>query len=93
MGPDDCDCVTTGELADLFCASWGGVKWINVHDGGPHEASFLKLDCSRIKAVFGWRPRLHVSQAVDMTVEWTKAAAADEHPMSVTDRQIREFFG
>ena len=48
---------------------------------------------SLIHILFGWRPRLHVSQAVDMTVEWTKAAAADEHPMSVTDRQIREFFG
>ena len=65
---------------------------MSVHDGGPHEANFLKLDCSRIKSVFGWRPVLHVGQAVDLTVEWTKAVAAGENPLAVTDRQIREFF-
>lgn len=92
VGPDDCDCVTTGELTDLFCDAWGNMKWVNIHDGGPHEASFLKLDCSRIKAVFGWHPRLHVKEAVELTVEWTKAVAAGESPLAVTDRQIRQFF-
>ena len=48
------DCVTTGCLVDMFCRLWGGdVKWVNQYDGGPHEANFLKLDCSRIKSVFG----------------------------------------
>ena len=28
VGPDDCDCVTTGDLVDLFCECWGeGQSW------------------------------------------------------------------
>ena len=27
VGPDDCDCVTTGELVDLFCQYWGEFGW------------------------------------------------------------------
>ena len=59
IGPDDCDCVTTGSLADLFCSYWGGkLEWQNVSEpNAPHEANFLKLDCSKIKSVFDWRPR------------------------------------
>ena len=61
VGPDDKDCVTTGTLADLFCAAWGqGQTWENRWMGGPHEANFLKLDCSKIKHTFGWTPRYGV---------------------------------
>ena len=70
---DEKDCVTTGELVDLFCNTWGeGSCWENRFDGGPHEANFLKLDCSKLKNVFGWKPKLGVSEAIQMTVEWTK---------------------
>ena len=45
VGPDDEDCIATGELVDLFCGFWGGeARWENRYDGGPHEANFLKLD-------------------------------------------------
>ena len=48
VGPDDKDCVTTGTLADLFCAAWGqGQTWENRWMGGPHEANFLKLEIGR----------------------------------------------
>ena len=93
VGPDDCDCVTTGELTDLFCRSWGsGLTWINKHDGGPHEANFLKLDCSRVKNVFGWQPKYHVEEAIEKTVEWSKSYLDGEDMLAVTDRQIMEFF-
>ena len=74
VGPDECDCVTTGELVTLFCDAWGDqADWENQHDGGPHEANFLKLDCSHIKHVFGWQPRWHIAEALEKTVEWSKA--------------------
>ena len=93
VGPDDCDCVTTGELVDLFCEKWGeGICWINQHDGGPHEANFLKLDCSKVKKSFGWNPRWHVEEAVEKTVEWSKAYFAGEDIPACMDRQIKEFF-
>jgi CDP-glucose 4,6-dehydratase len=67
VGPDDCDCVTTGELVDLFVSHWGmGLKRVDLADRqGPHEANFLKLDCSKIKSVFGWKPTWHIDKAVD----------------------------
>ena len=92
MGPDDRDCVTTGELADLFCESWGdGMRWINKYDGGPHEANFLKLDCSRIKSVFGWKSVWRVSEAVERTVAWSRAYAGGEDVPGAMGRQIGEY--
>jgi len=93
VGPDDRDCVTTGELADLFCEAWGqGIKWIDKFEGGPHEANFLKLDCSKIKRAFDWRPRYKVKEAVEKTVEWTKAYLEEEDMLTFMDLQIKEFF-
>ena len=93
VGPDDRDCVTTGNLVDIFCRAWGnGMTWADRHDGGPHEANFLKLDCSKIKHVFGWRPRYGVEEAVAKTVEWSKAYLDGQEMLQVMDRQIMEFF-
>lgn len=93
VGPDDCDCVTTGRLVDLFCEKWGeGLKWINRYDGGPHEANFLKLDCSKIKRVFGWTPRWSVSDAVEKTVEWSKVYSSGGDIVACMEQQITEFF-
>lgn len=93
VGPDDCDCITTGQLTDLFCEKWGeDLKWLNQYDGGPHEASFLKLDCSKAKKTFGWSPRWHVEDAIEKTVEWSKAYFAGEDVSVCMDRQIQEFF-
>lgn len=92
VGPDDCDCVNTGRLADLFCETWGdGMHWINRYDGGPHEANFLKLDCSKVKKVFGWKPHFHVEEAMAATVEWSKKWLAGADMRQVTDEQIRAY--
>ena len=93
VGPDDRDCITTGELVDIFCDKWGqGLKWINQYDGGPHEANFLKLDCSKIKTVFGWRPIWNVETAIEKTVEWTKVYFEGKNIEACMDSQIQEFF-
>ena len=75
VGPDDCDCVTTGELADLFVGAWGsGIRWSCPGQvRGPHEANFLKLDNRKIKETFGWQPVWHIERAVQETVNWQKA--------------------
>lgn len=93
VGPDDCDCVTTGELVDLFCCKWGeSMSWINKHDGGPHEASFLKLDCSKVKGTFGWHPVWHIDEAIEKTVEWTKVWLSNDDICAEMKRQIKMFF-
>lgn len=92
VGPDDCDCVTTGNLVTMFCEIWGGdAAWINRHDGGPHEANFLKLDCSKIKHVFGWQPHWHIRETMEKTIEWFQAYLNGNAMLEVTDRQIREY--
>lgn len=90
VGPDECDCVTTGQLTDLFCRSWGGeATWINQAEvGAPHEANFLKLDCSKLKAVFGWRPRWHIEDAVRLTADWTRVWLSGGDIPAEMDREI-----
>lgn len=92
VGPDDEDCIQTGTLVDLFISKWGeGVKWIRESDGGPHEANTLKLDCSRLKTTFGWRPHWHVDTAVDKVVEWGKCWIEGKDVSGCMDREINEF--
>ena len=92
VGPDDTDCVQTGELAEMFCRAWGeGQNWENVDAGGPHEANLLKLDCAKIKAALGWRPQWTAQKAIEKTVEWTKAYQAGEKVDVCMGSQIRAF--
>jgi len=92
FGPNDESCVSTGKLADLFCDSWGmSAKWRAQSDGGPHEANFLKLDCSKAKAILGWQPRWDIKTAVDKTVEFAKANT-DLERASCIDTQINLYF-
>lgn len=91
VGPDDSDCLKTGRLVDLFCEAWGGITWVNQYDGGPHEANFLKLDCSKVKTVFGWRPTWNVEEAIQRTVEWSKAYFDGNDVADCMDSQIRAF--
>ncbi len=92
VGPDECDCVTTGELVDIFCQQWGDdIRWKNVSVEGPHEANFLKLDCSKIKSRLQWQPRWHIEDALRETVVWAKAYQKGEDIANVMEEQIREF--
>ena len=70
VGPDECDCVTTGQLVDLFVKSCGGkIQRVDkTEENAVHEANFLKLDCSKIKSKLNWKPRWHVWQAVEKIV-------------------------
>lgn len=92
VGPDDVDCFQTGALVDLFVRKWGeGLKWVNKYDGGPHEANFLKLDCSKLKSTFGWTPRWNLEEAMEKIVEWSKCWLAGGDVRACLDKQIEEF--
>ena len=95
VGPDECDCVTTGELADLFCRCWGGGQtWENRSEANaPHEANFLKLDCTKLKTTFGWSPRWHMEQGVEKTCEWARVWLNGEDVGAEMDREIAEYMG
>ena len=93
VGPDDCDCVTTGELVDLFCKYWGeNAKWEkHAEVSALHEATFLKLDCSKLKATFGWKPRWHVDECMDMTCRFSKVWLNGGDVAKEMDKEIEEF--
>lgn len=96
VGPDESDCVTTGEIVTLFCEKWNQaagqqVSWRSEYDGGPHEANFLKLDCSRLKGIFGWKPVWNVEKAMEKIVEWTIVYRDGGDIAGMMDRQIGEF--
>ena len=84
--------ITTGTLATLFCNIWGNnAKWISTENNGPHEANFLKLDCSKIKSTFNWKPRTSVKNAIEMTIEWEKERIATQSVEEITQKQIKKF--
>lgn len=93
VGPDDCDCVTTGDLVDLFCEYWGNdATWKNVsEENAVHEANFLKLDCSKIKSVFGWKPRWHIRECMEMTCRFGKIFLENGNIPKEMDDEILEF--
>ena len=92
VGPDDCDCVTTGDLVNVFCQKWGSSQsWKNVSTEGPHEANFLKLDCSKLKTVFGWQPKWHIDEAIAKTIEWAKVYEKGGNIAECMESQIKEF--
>ena len=95
VGPDDCDCVTTGTLVDLFCKHWGeDAAWESQAEANaPHEANFLKLDCSKIKAVFGWKPRWHMEECMEMTCRFSKVWLTGGNIPAEMDYEIKKFIG
>jgi CDP-glucose 4,6-dehydratase len=93
VGPEISDCIHTGDLVDLFIDAWGdGIKRVDRADGGPHESNYLKLDCSKIKKTFNWRPAWNIKVAVSKTVEWTKCYLKSEDIRKCMDHQIEEYY-
>lgn len=93
VGPDGNDCVTTGNIVDMWCKAYGnGMKWINLaRENAPHEANFLKLDCSKLKTTMGWQPRWNIEKAIEKTAEWTKVYFAKGDIGEIMNKQIREY--
>lgn len=94
VGPDESDCITTGELVNIFCDCWGeGLTWENLATNLPREANFLKLDCAKLKAVFDWSPRWNVATALEMVADWTKIYRAGGNLSACMERQLEKIFG
>lgn len=96
IGPDEDSCVTTGRIVGTFCDCWnkltgGKLNWHVEGDDGPHEANFLKLDCSKMKHVFGWKPKWNYEEAVYKTVEWMKIYVEKGDLQEVILHQIKEY--
>ncbi len=92
VGPSEKDCVTTSELVSLFCNKWqDNLRWKSKSDSGPHEANFLKLDCSKIKNKLGWVPKFNIENTIEKTTEWYKAYLDNEEVSKLMENQIKEY--
>ena len=92
IGPTDEGCVNNETLVELFAKHWGSDFKYEIHHNPdePHEANYLKLDCSKVRHTFGWVPQWDISEAVFRTVEWTKAYL-NGNPVECMDAQIEEY--
>ncbi len=91
VGPEDKDCVSAGEVIALFAERWPSLGFRVEGDGGPHEANFLKLDCSKMKRVFGWSPVWNIRDAMDNTVEWYRTYVEGGDVTECMERQIARY--
>ena len=89
FGPSDDDAKPVSWILEQLIESWGdGASWSL--DGGehPHEAHYLKLDCSKAKSRLGWQPRWHLNDALDKIVDWQKHYLQGADMKAVTLSQI-----
>jgi CDP-glucose 4,6-dehydratase len=92
VGPNDQDCFQTGNLVDLFIQKWGScIQSIDVQGQGSHEANFLKLDCSKIKKTFDWKPKWNLDTAIEKVVEWSKCWNTGGNVRECMDKQISDY--
>lgn len=97
VGPDENSCIRTGELVQTFCKLWRartrlGLQWECMSAEGPHEANYLKLDCSKIRNKLGWEPKWDYRVMLEKTIEWTEGYIQNADLLKIMNRQIREFF-
>jgi CDP-glucose 4,6-dehydratase len=90
FGPDSD--VTVFEVARLLATMWGDGASVQT-DGSAHpaEAPVLRLDASRSKASLAWQPRWSLDQAVEATLDWHRAYAAEADMLETSMDQIRRF--
>ncbi|MGE0615517.1 MAG: CDP-glucose 4,6-dehydratase [Bacteriovoracia bacterium] len=96
FGPALSDARPVSWIADRMVALWGGgARWENRQEpGAPHEANYLKLDCSLAKSELGWEPRTDLTKALEWVVEWYREVGPDglgSRVETLTRKQIEEF--
>ncbi|OIQ75748.1 CDP-glucose 4,6-dehydratase [mine drainage metagenome] len=92
FGPNDADAKPVQWIVEKLTEAWGeGASW--KLDGGnhPHEAHYLKLDCSKAKARLAWRPRWHLEEALGAIIEWQRAYRDGKNMQELTLDQISAY--
>lgn len=93
FGPDENDCLTTGELVQTFCDIWGdNQRWQAENDAlNYHEDHYLRLDNSKAKRLLHWQPCWSAQQAVEKTIQWVKALQAGQNCRDIMQQQIEQY--
>lgn len=92
FGPDDKDAREVSWLVERICSEWGeGTKYEIDTKEKPHEANYLKLDCSKAIRRLNWHPRWNLEKAIDATIKWTKAYRDGLNMREICMKQIDEY--
>jgi len=92
FGPNDEDTRPVSWIAERLTNSWGqGARWIQDSGDHPHEAHYLKLDCSKARSLLEWQPRWHLEKTLDAIVEWHRAYQAGKDMREITHQQIAKY--
>lgn len=92
FGPRDEDAKPVSWIAQRLTELWQGDSGWQVDDNEhPHEAHYLKLDCSKAAAKLGWRPRWNIDQTLDATVQWYKTYQSGQDLRDLMIRQIQSY--
>lgn len=92
FGPVDDDAKTVEWIVQKLCAKWGNKASYEIDKNPqPHEATYLKLDCSKARQILQWNPRWRLGKTLDTIVEFTKAYQNNENITDVCDKQITDY--
>lgn len=93
FGPDDRDAKNVEWITNTICQLWGdGAKYSVDPDPQPHEANYLKLDCSKAKAELDWVPKWNIETTLRSIVDWNKAFMSGKNIREITLQQINQYF-
>lgn len=92
FGPADTDAQPVEWIVKELCKMWDDAAKYEIDLGrNPHEATYLKLDCSKAKMQLGWSPKWQLGKALDMIIQWTRKYKENQNLMEECLRQIKEF--
>jgi CDP-glucose 4,6-dehydratase len=93
FGSDDNDAQNVEWISKTICNLWGkGASFEIDKNPQPHEANYLKLDCSKAKALLGWTPKWDIETTLKSIVDWNKAFVAGANMREMTENQIKDYF-
>lgn len=77
FGPTDADAKPVEWIVQRMCELHGNGARYEI-DGGdhPHEAHYLKLDCSKARMRLGWQPHWNLSRTLISILHWVKVYSA-----------------
>jgi CDP-glucose 4,6-dehydratase len=92
FGPADDDARPVEWIVKRICTLWGADAGYEVDSGDhPHEAHFLKLDCSKARSDLGWHPRWGLEKALATIVEWYRHYCSGDDLREVCREQIADY--
>ena len=92
FGPHDTDAKPVEWIIERMTHEWGaGASWLLDGQDHPHEATYLKLDCSKARGQLGWHPRWDIGQTIAKIVEWHKACDQGADMRAMTLAQITTY--